>query len=241
MLGAMTTVTQVGFYENSEKIIGIPMGIITALGTVMLPKMSNLYATENINESKKYMSISMEFVMFMSIGSMFGLIGVSPVLIPIFLGGKFIQCISIVSILFITLLFLSWANVIRTQYLIPKKKDRIYIGSTILGAVINVIINLLLISKIRALRAAIGTIFAEASVAIYQTIMVRKELDIKNFFNKTVFYLIPGAIMCIIVRGIGQNMDQSILTGFVQIVVGGLIYCSISLLYMISIKNELVI
>ena len=35
---------QVGFYNNAEKIINIPMGIITALGTVMLPRMSNIVA-----------------------------------------------------------------------------------------------------------------------------------------------------------------------------------------------------
>lgn len=241
MLGSMTTITQVGFYENSEKIINIPMGIITALGTVMLPKMSNLYATGNANESKRYMSISMEFTMFMCIGAMFGLIGISPILIPIFLGNKFIQCISVVSLLSITLVFLSWANVIRTQYLIPKKKDKVYIVSTILGAIVNVIVNLLLISKLGAVGAAIGTIFAEASVAIFQTIMIRNELDIKNLLKKTVFYLIPGLIMCIVIRYIGEYMDQSILTGLIQIFIGGFIYCLISLGYMIIIKNELVV
>lgn len=241
MLGAMTTVTQVGFYENSEKIINIPMGMITALGAVMLPKMSNLYATGNVNESKRYMEISIELVMFMSIGSMFGLVGVSPILIPIFLGEKFTQCVDVVSLLSITLLFLSWANVIRTQYLIPKKRDKVYIGSTILGAVINVIVNLLLISKLGAVGAAIGTIFAEASVAIYQTIMVRKELCITEFFKKTIFYLIPGLIMCILTRYIGQQMEESIITGLVQIVVGGFVYCIISLVYMVIIKNDIVV
>lgn len=240
MLGLMTTVTQVGFYENSEKIVAIPMGIIAALGTIMLPKMSNLYATGNINEGKRYMELSMEFVMFMSVGSMFGLIGVSPILIPIFLGDKFNQCVSVVSLLSITLLFLSWANVIRTQYLIPKRMDKAYIGSTILGAIVNVIINLLLIGKFGAVGAAIGTIFAEISVAIYQTIIVRKELQIGSFFKRTIFYLIPGIIMCIIIRYIGSEMEKSILTGVVQIAVGGVIYVLISLIYMIIIKNELV-
>ena len=39
-------------------------------------------------------------------------------------------------------------------------------------------------AKWGAIGAAIGTIFAEATVCIYQTLMVRKELDIKNYLNK---------------------------------------------------------
>lgn len=44
MLGQMSTMTQVGYYEGAGKILNIPMGVITALGTVMLPRMSNLAA-----------------------------------------------------------------------------------------------------------------------------------------------------------------------------------------------------
>lgn len=241
MLGYMSNMSQVGFYENSERIVAIPMGVIVALGTVMLPKMSNLYANGNEEKGKRYICIAIEFVMFMAFGSMFGLIGVSQVLIPIFLGKEYVQCINIVSILSLTTLFLSWANVIRTQYLIPKKKDKVYINSTIIGAIINFTINLLLIRKYGAIGAAIGTIFAEMMVAIYQSIMVRKELNIKEYLKKVIFYIVPGIIMCIIIRIIGVKMGISILTGIIQVIVGGVIYSFISIIYLISTKNELII
>lgn len=241
MLGSMSNMTQVGFYENSEKIINIPMGVIVALGTVMLPKMSNLYVNGNEEEGKKYIGLSIEFVMLMAVGAMFGLIGVSSILIPIFLGNEFLECINLVSILSITIIFLAWANVIRTQFLIPKQKDRIYIISTILGAAVNLIINLLLIKKYGAIGAAIGTICAEGVVALYQTFMVRNELDIKSYFAKVIFYFIPGIIMCLIVRFIGLRMNISIVTGVIQIIAGGFIYILISLVYLILIKNEIII
>ena len=143
MLGSMSNMIEVGYFENSEKIMNIPLGFITALGTVMLPKMSNLYANGNESEGKKYIGLSLDFIMFISFGSMFGLIGVSPVLVPIFLGDKFINCINIVSMISVTIIFLAWANVIRTQFLIPRKKDKIYIVSTGIGAVVNLLINFL--------------------------------------------------------------------------------------------------
>ncbi|MFQ7823131.1 oligosaccharide flippase family protein [Clostridium sp.] len=241
MLGSMSSMTQVGFFENSEKIMNIPLGVITALGTVMLPKMSNLYAIGNEKEGNKYIGLSLEFVMFISVGAMFGLIGVSPILIPIFLGDKFIECINIVSIMSITIVFLAWANVVRTQYLIPKKKDKIYIISTIIGAIINLLMNLLLIKKYGAVGATIGTIFAESSVCIYQSIMVRKELNMSLYLKKVLFYMAPGIIMCVVIRILGNTLGVSILTGSIQIIVGGTIYVVLSLIYMILIKNEIMI
>lgn len=239
MIGSISDVIQLGYYENSEKIINIPMGVITALATVMLPKMSNLQGKGKDKESKRYILLSIEFIMIMSFGSIFGLIGVSPVLIPLFLGEEFTHCINIVSMLSITILFLSWANVIRTQYLIPKKKDKIYIYSTILGSIVNFLTNFILIPKLGAIGAAIGTIFAEGVVAVYQTIMVRHELDIKEYMKKNIFYVIPGIIMCIIVRYIGNRLENSMITGMIQITIGGITYCLISLIYMIISKNEL--
>ena len=240
MLGSISGINQVGFYENSEKIINIPISIIVALGTVMLPKIANLESKGQGSEIKRYISISIEFIMFMAFGATFGLIGISPILIPVFLGEKFTYCINLVSLLSITILFISWANVIRTQFLIPKKKDRIYINSTILGAIVNLFINLLLIKTHGALGAVFGTVLAEASVAIYQTIKIRKELDIYNYLKRTIFYIIPASVMCILVRSIGDILSVSISTVFIQVMIGGIVYVSISLCYMYAIKNEIV-
>ena len=63
----------------------------------------------------------------------------------------------------------SWANVIRTQYLIPNKRDSIYLTSTMVGAILNLIINWMLIPKYQANGAAFGTIVAEFSVSVCKT------------------------------------------------------------------------
>ena len=57
MLGAMSTMNQVGFYEGASKILNIPLGVITALGTVMLPRMSNLAAKRKVRESGSIFTI----------------------------------------------------------------------------------------------------------------------------------------------------------------------------------------
>ncbi|WP_294155366.1 flippase [uncultured Clostridium sp.] len=241
MIGCLSNMMQVGFYENSEKIINIPISFIAALGTVMLPRMSNLQAKGLEKESKGYISLSMEFVIFIAVGSALGLAGIAPVFVPIFLGQEFIDCIDIVLLLSVTIVFIAWANVIRTQYLIPKKMDKIFIISTLLGAVINFFINACLIGRYGARGAAIGTIFAEFTVAFYQTLKVKNDLDIKGYMKKGVFYFIPGIAMYLLITMINYYFNTiSIGVGIVEIIVGGLVYLLISLIYMIKTKNKIV-
>lgn len=237
MLGAMSTVIEVGFFTNSERIISIPLGIITALGTVMLPKMSNLLSNGKNNESKKYVNLSLKFSMFISIGAIFGLIGVGRNIVPAFLGKGFDRCVDIVSLLSVTLLFMAWANVIRTQILIPKKKDKVYIVSTLLGAIVNVIINTLLIKKFGAIGATIGTIFAEATVSIYQTLMIRKELNIKECLKDIIIFIISGITMFFTIKYLGYILGSSLFIGIMQIIIGTFVYFLVNIIGILIINK----
>ena len=90
-----------------------------------------------------------------------------------------------------TIPFLSWGNVIRTQYLIPKEKDKEYIISAFIGAIINLTMNLIFIPKYGSIGACIGTICAETFVTIYQTISTKKELQIAEYI-KAIFLVLTN-------------------------------------------------
>src|SRR5699024_5627622 len=53
MLGSLTDMVELGYYENAEKINSVQISISTALGTVMLPRMSNLISSNNRQQFKK--------------------------------------------------------------------------------------------------------------------------------------------------------------------------------------------
>lgn len=234
MLGAIMGTIEVGYYENSEKIVSIPLNIISALGVVMLPRMTNLNSSGNKDKIDQYIEASLRFAMFIAIGSCSGLMGIAFNFIPIFLGQEFIECIPIVATLSITLLFISWANVIRTQYLIPTKKDGIYIKSTLLGALVNVISNLIFIPLYGALGAAIGTIFAEAIVAIYQTYKVKSKINIRKYLMNSLVYVIPAFIMYFVICLLRIKLEDSIFTIIIQIALGGSCYLIFTLVSLFS-------
>ena len=235
MLGILANVEEVGFYEQAEKIINIPMGIVTALGTVMLPRISNLVEKKDKKSVLNYIKKSISFIMFLAFPICFGLIAVSHDFIPIFMGESFIKSATLVNYLTITIIFISFANVIRKQYLVPMEYDSIFTFSVVLGAFINLLINFLLIPKFASIGACIGTIIAEIVVMLYQVIAVRKELPIKEYIFQIIPFFIKGVIMFVIVYLIKFIGLPAIYTIVLQVVLGVVIYCLLNIKYINSI------
>jgi O-antigen/teichoic acid export membrane protein len=195
MLGTMTNNMEVGYYESSEKIIKIPISFVTSLGTVMLPRMSNIYATTN-NEKYAFSIIekSLLFAVFLSSLLGFGLMTVSKQFVPFFYGPGFEKCVNLFLILLPSCLFMAIANVVRTQYLIPKQLDNIYLVSVVVGAGANLLFNWIFIPVLQSLGAAIGTLIAEASVCIVQCWSIRKFVSIGKSVLRCFPFVFSGSI-----------------------------------------------
>ncbi|MES9760338.1 flippase [Priestia megaterium] len=240
MLGFLSTMEQVGYFVNAEKIISIPMGIITSLGVVMLPRISFLSAKGKEKEVFRYLSLSMEFVCFMSAAMTFGIAGISKEFAPVFFGQEFHFVGSLIMLISPTIVFISWANVIRTQYLMPKHKDKSYIVSVLLGAIINIIMNIVLIPRYGAMGAVIGTLCAEATVMIYQSNCVKNEVKIRKYVKNGIYYFLAGFVMFIGIRFIAQFGGPNIKTIILEILIGALIYIVLCLPYVL-LKHKKVI
>lgn len=239
MLGAMIDMAETGIYDNGEKLIYCLVGFITSLGTVMLPKMSYLIEKGDIEQSKKYTSISLRFIIFMTSGMTFGLIGVSKSIVLVLFGNEFLKSAQILSLCAPTLIFIGWSNVIRTQYVIPRKRDDIYIKSILFGAIVNLCINVLLIPGFQSTGAVIGTLCAEFFVPFYQYLRLHKEIDYKKNAAVSLPYVFIGCIMAAILKGLDRMMGTSFMTLIVQVISGGLIYIACSLIYLSKFDREM--
>lgn len=195
MIGFFSNTFQLGNYENAEKIITIPLSIISALGVVMLPHMSK---TNNSDFDKKITS-TFELCFFMLFPIFIGLFIIADDFSIVFFGKEFVYASNLIRILLITIIFSGITNVVRNNYLIPKSKDKIYVTSTIYGAIVNFILNLIFIRKYGAYGACIGTISAEFIVMVYQVINTRKNINYKYIFFKVQPFLYKAIIMGVIV------------------------------------------
>lgn len=222
---------ETGYYDNVEKVLTVALSLVVAFGTVMLPRISNLAAKNDTKSAENYLIKSINFIMFLSVGIYCGMITVANEFVPLYFGEQFTPCVLIMQTMAITAVFSSWANVIRTQFLIPFNQDKIYVYSVIFGAVICFVLNLILIPQLAALGAVISTIAAEFVVAFTQTFYVRKKLPLDKMFLSAVPYLIFGLIMICCAKLVVIGIESLIIRLIFEILIGGFIYSLLSLIY----------
>lgn len=235
MIGYLINPKEVGFYENAEKIISIPLAFTTALGTVMLPRVSNLLVKGEKDKIKRYIGNSIKFVMFLSLPMCMGLISIGYNFAPIYFGNEFQKTGILIILLSVTLPFVSFANILRTQYLIPNEMDKIYIKSVILGAIINLILNFVFIPGLKSIGACIGTIAAEFTVYFIQMFELRKDLDIKKYHVSAVPFLLKAIVMFLIIYPLNYINCNNIIKIILQIGVGTIIYFTLNVKYIMTI------
>lgn len=227
MLGIFASdINQVGYYEQSSKIIKVLVYFITALGIVMLPQMSKLFVEGKTAEIQKNIKQSFQFVFFLGFPLMFGIIGVAGNFVPWFYGEGYTPVILLMSSISPIIVIIGISNVIGKQYLLPTRHQQTYTISVILGAIVNFILNLLLIPTYNALGASIATVAAELSVTIIQIWFVRKEIPIFPYLKKATSYLCVSIFMFIAIFGVGIVTSSGIIGIIIQSCIGMLIYFS---------------
>lgn len=195
MLGFSSNEIELGLYHNSHNIIMVPIAFVTALGTVMMPRISNKLSLKDNAEIEPLMKKSFYLTAFCSTSMCFGIMSVAKEFVPVYYGEAFYKCVNLYYIMLPSSVFIAFANVIRTQYLMPHHMEKKYIYSLFVGVVINFIINACLIPYYGSIGAAIGTLVAEMTVCVMQAIYVHNELDIKEYIKIYVPFLFAGIIM----------------------------------------------
>lgn len=230
MLDWLGTETDVGYYYAADKVINMPLSIITALGTVMLPRVSNEYSKGNTEGVRSMLRKSTELTIFMTCAVGIGIAGIANEFVPWFFGKGFEQCINLVY-WFVPILFAkAIGDLIRTQYMIPAHMDRYYTIAVGIGAGVNLISNYILIRHFGALGAVLGTLIAEATVTIYELYCTKNRIPFLQFTFQNAIYLIPAGVMLQGVRWSAGRMHMPIAVKLICMVcIGGVIYGLINL------------
>lgn len=221
-----------GCYEQSERIARLAMTVVTSIGTVVLPRVANLFQNDNLDEAKRYVYQAFQVVWLLAIPIMFGLMGVSSVFIPLFLGSGFDDAIGLLCIFSILVLVVSLAYVVGISYLIPTKQQNVYTIAVTMAAIVNFCMNFILIPKIGAYGAAIASVVAEMIGTTIQIVycILKKQLKAKQIFLPCWKYLLAGSIMLLIVEALKMKFSGGIVSLGILICVGGLSYVVILLI-----------
>lgn len=228
--------SEVGFYEQSQKLISMLITVATGLGGVMAPRMANTFATGNKEKLKEYMINSFHFTLLISFPIMFGIISISSHFVPVFFGQGYDKVIVLMNIISPIILLVGLSNVTGTQYMVPTKRQTQYTISVVSGAIINFILNLILIRIGTSVGASIATVMAEMTVAGIQLYFLRKEFSMKLILKIAKNYGIASLIMFLVSYSGGMLINKDITAVIAQIIIGIITY----FICLIILKDEFI-
>ncbi len=196
MLGFMKTNVDVGYYSVAIKIKNVLVGLIMSLGAVLLPRCSYYIKQNLFDEFKIVSSKAMSFIFIFSIPLMVYFILFAKITVLLLFGSAFTGSIIPMQIIMLTLLFIGITSLIGYQIMVPLGKENLMLYSVILGAVVDVILNLILIPKYSASGAALGTVIAELFVLVFQ-VFAMKNYVLNNIKNQEYIKVIAALFLAI--------------------------------------------
>ncbi len=187
-----------GYYEQSQKLIKVLIALVTSLGVVVASRVAVLWKEEKKKNVYDMIYGSFRFVFAIGLPMAVGCMLILSRFVPIFYGAGFEPVIPIISILVFMFPVLGCSNVIGIQLLVPTGREKLLTVSVVVGACVNVVLNLFLIYFFAAKGAALASVVAELAVTSVQFWFVRKEIKLsqvlKIFARYVLFTLIMGAV-----------------------------------------------
>lgn len=214
-----------GYYEQANRISQILVTIVTALGTVRIPRNTYYFAIHKEEKVKANVYTAIKFVYFLGLPRMFGLIAVADNFGPWFFGDGY-EKVPLLRKLFAPLVMLiGLSNVFGIQYLIPKGEDKKYTVSILIGAGINLVRNAVLIHFYQSAGAVLASLAAELSITIAQRFRVRKTFPpskilapIAKYFDAALIRFIPAYFLS---EKLSSSITHTLLIVFISVVIYG--------------------
>lgn len=237
MIGFINGNVEVGLYSTSLKIRSLVLSVITALGTVLMPRLS-YYINNNQKELFKETIVKcINFVSLISISICIFIVIYAKECILFIAGNDYLLAVSSLRIVIFTIIFVGFSNITGIQILTPLGLERKLFISIVYGAIIDFILNMFFIPLYKSNGAALATLIAEIIVLAVQCYYLKE--FIREIYKKltilkyVVFTLIASVIVILFKNYFTFNV-------FTSLLIGAFIYFGIGILLLIITKDPFI-
>lgn len=236
MIGFFKDDFSVGLYSTSVKITNLIAQLVASLVWVILPKMSNLFESNDYEKINAFLDKIFNVLLTIGIPCSIGTIMLSSDLIEIIAGSDYIGASMSLKILMVSFIF----NLIGEFYLgnmilLPSKNEKLFMILCCISTVVNLIMNFFLIPLYGINAAACTTMISTLLLMIM--LYITKNKKIKFNFKRVVISLINSLSVILICFCVEFFINNLYLRVFISIVVSVISY----LVLLIAEKNELII
>lgn len=243
MLGSsIGDLVECGYYEQTTKIINLCMTIITSFGTVLAPHMAAEFVKGNKERVSEQINNAFIFTGAIMFPVFWGIVSIVDNMVPWFFGNGYDKVALLIKLYAVVLLIIPISNLAACSILTPSKQHNKSTIAVIIGALINFLLNLILIPHFMSVGAAVATIVAEIIVTVLHLYYVRDYLNFRMIFVNYANYCLMALGMGVVSYVVGKMLKctgiNGILLTAVQIIAGVIVY---GLLTVFVIKDNNVV
>lgn len=225
MLGIFTTTkVENGYYEQATKLSKTALTVVTSLGTVMIPRISYYFEKKQTKLINEYMLKSYQFALLLGFPICFGLIGISDNLVPWFYGEGYDKVSVLLKVSGFLVIAIGLSNITGLQYLVPTKQQNKLTKSVCTGALVNIVLNAILIPKWYSVGAAIASVIAEFSVTFVQFAYVKDQFNLKKVAKLVPRYFVASMMMFLLLKAEDTVLQPGIFNTMLMVVSGAVTY-----------------
>ena len=237
LLGLLGSYSDVGIYEQGQKLISILLKVVSSLGVVMLPRVANLLSERREEEVQNMVKFSFILYNLIIFPMIFGLITMNEVFVKLFLGKNFQDVKYVLYIIVFNIMFVGWTNILGYQVLVVRNKNKEFMLSTTIPAFVSVVVNIAVIPFLGYIGASITSVVVEILVFAIQWYYSRNIINKNLLFNKDLAKIILSSLVMF-----GAVMLCKMTLGFdgivglvIYLAVGGISY--LGMLFLLKTVN----
>ena len=236
ILGWFSNSTQVSFYDNSQRISNMILGVITSISLVIMPKM----ASEGKKAQKIVMRKSLEATVML--GTLFAVIIMANTkqFVPFFFGNKYVPMTPLMFWFTLTIIMIPTGGVFANQFALANQRDKDYAVPVVIGAILEIVLSYLLDRPYGAGGAMIAILITEAVVLILRLWVVRDGYEFSYVFHDVPKYL----LIAVLTLAIGMFMPNIIPSAFFDMafksIVMLIIYLTLMFLFKLDFNDDIV-
>lgn len=225
MLGG--SMTESGWYSQADKMVHLSITVLTAMGTVMAPRIAAAFAAGEEQAVRTGIMRSYRLVWFLGLPMMFGWMAIAGNVTPWFLGTGYEGVPLLLWLMAGLVVLIGLSNVTGVQYLVPTGGQNLLTLTVTVGALVNFGLNSWLIPVWGAKGAALATLISETVVTGTQLFVVRNIFSIGAIWQSSVVYWQSSLIMFFLTVGLGYYLPATMYSTACMIFIGAGIYGTI--------------
>lgn len=192
MLSVMKGDTPVGWYNAGYKLVNFIKFMPTVFVLAIFPVISSFFKT-SIESFRTVLRKSVQFMFLLALPIAIGITILSSKIVPIIFGEGFLPAVFALQIL-IWAGALAFLGGIAGNTLIAVNKQIILVNITLVGLLINIILNLILIPRFSYTGSAIAIVIAELAITFLLFLYIYKNLKV-NLLSPKLFKIILASLL----------------------------------------------